>query len=141
MIALNPKTGRTVKTGTALYKKLVREGHITEENQEKVFKGKRVYKLEPEDDAEEIREELEEELEDELEMENTQIVKGRGCHKDHLVKRRASPGPKKIIAATTSLQKKRSRQDHVLTALEKRIAKSLGLNSDGEGCVSSDESE
>lgn len=127
---INPSTGRPIRVGSTVHRKLCLQGVISDEEQSQAFAGKRVYKLKPEDN-------IQEKIDEHEETETEQTVKGRGVHKGHLVKRNKVVSEQAVAKATTSILKKKNK-DHVLTDLEKRIAKHLGLNSDGEGVMSSD---
>ena len=129
---INPNTGKPVKKGTRAYNVLVREGIVSDDVADK----KVMYKIKPEDTEQEIeikKYEIDKDL-NEREDESYQAVKGRGIHKDKLVKRYKPPPTNKVIRKTVKvIQDKKNEVDTTeYNELEKRILKLLDSDSDDE---------
>lgn len=136
---------RPVKIGAATYNKLVRTGVI---HVDKTAVGgsnsQKTSKFEIEIDPEATTEDIEiakGELDVQLEAQQKHAVRGRGKNKGKLVPREKIPTVPQVAEATLSLRKKAKKADHVLSTLEQRIARELGLcDTNGEGWES-DESD
>lgn len=80
---INPTTGRPIKKGGRVYRRLVREGLLKNDD----FKDeKELYTIQKEDNIQEKIKELNENT-----SSNTQVVRGRGKYKGKLVKRNLAP--------------------------------------------------
>ena len=130
---INPNTGKPVKKGTRAYNNLIREGIVSDEQ---VIDKKIMYKIKKEDTEEDIqmkKEEIDKDL-NETEDESYQAVKGRGVHKDTLVKRHKPPPTNKVMRKTVKvIQDKKNEVDTTeYNELEKRILKLLDSDTDDE---------
>jgi len=144
----NPQSMRPVKVGSATYNRLVRTGvlhvgslgFIDKTNPINPQKSKFEVEIAEEATTEDI-EAAKGELDVQLEPQMKHAVRGRGKNKGKLVPREKVPTVPQVAEATLSLRKKAKKADHVLSTLEQRIARELGLCDDnGEGWES-DESE
>ena len=95
-----------------------------------------MYRIKPEDTEQEIeikKHEIDEDL-NETEDESYQAVKGRGIHKDKLVKRYKPPPTNKVIKKTQMViqDKRNDRDTSEYNELERRILKLLDSDSDDE---------
>ncbi len=139
----NPQSMRPVKVGSATYNRLVRTGVLSllpQNGNPNPPKAKFEVEIAEEATNEDI-EAAKGELDIELEPQMKHAVRGRGKNKGKLVPREKTPTVPQVAEATLSLRKKAKKADHVLSTLEQRIARELGLcDDDGQGWES-DESE
>ena len=136
---INPNTMKPVKKGTRQYNLLMRQGLQEEElidEKQPISKKKVMYKIKQEDTEDDIemkKAEIDDEL-DEKEDESFQAVKGRGVHKDKLVKRFKPPPTNKVIKKTEKVIKDRKNKEDTsdYNELEKRILKLLESSDEEE---------
>jgi hypothetical protein len=94
---INPNTKRPIKVGGIVWRKLVKENIL----EDKYSDPAELYKLEPDEDAEEKIQELNKNL-----PLNQQSVRGRGKYKGKIVKRSRTLKPTEIAKYTSKLASK-----------------------------------
>mgnify|MGYP001551744186 CR=1 FL=1 len=118
---VNPQTGRCIRKDSALYRRLVKLGVISDDLPE--VGSNRVYQIKEGDTDTEI-----EQVKETIKVPpHKKVVKGRGKNQGYLVKR-TDIRPETVVDATISAQQKvEDGNTDVLSDLEKRIAAHLGL--------------
>ena len=109
---INPNTGRRVRVGGAMYKKLIKQGMLeTSENDENV-----VGEYNSDDDSE-YTQDMIDEYNKELPA-NQHCVRGRGAYKNKLVKRSKMPSYEDVVEHTAKISKKALKKCNKITTNE-----------------------